>query len=150
MDDLRAKGREEADRLDAEAAKLQERLRALREEAAITERQLAVFREAARLLRSGDAAKSLQRSSQPPRVNSNMVESHRIAISRGRRPERKGAKADPFTAAMHGRGLTLRSLAPLVGVTPTYLSFLRSGKRHPSDEVRARIKAVLGYVWPPA
>ena len=60
--------------------------------------------------------------------------------------ERKGRPESELRAAARKRGLAMKELAALMGVSPGYLSTLATGKRSWSQAMREKAMAVLGEV----
>jgi len=89
----------------------------------------------------------LQPITKSAKVSSDMVASHRIALSQSR--NRKSA--DPFLPAIRARGYTLRSLATALDVSQPTLSAHRKPKGHANSrpiprERAGRIASLTG--WP--
>ena len=57
--------------------------------------------------------------------------------------ERKGRPETEFRAAVKRRGLTMRELANKMGVSPSYLSQVGTGKRPWTPKLREKAMAVL-------
>ena len=58
--------------------------------------------------------------------------------------ERRGRPESELRAAARKKGLTMKELAALMGVSPGYLSTLATGKRPWSQAMREKAMAVLG------
>lgn len=130
-DDARA----EADALDERA---REAIRRGDEDEAVT---LALAAEVAR----GVARRLEERAGLPTRkhsrsVDREMVAAHRIAISTGRT-----AEGDELARAAQAAGMSLRTLAKKVGVSPGLLSRARSGEKGLRRDVADKIQRLTGY-----
>ncbi len=61
----------------------------------------------------------------------------------------RGGKGTPLTLAAHAAGHSLRSLADSCGVSHSYLSQLAIGKRPPTEAIKAKVEALIGWSdWP--
>jgi len=73
------------------------------------------------------------------------MEKDKITI-KAKTGERRGGQESELRAAARERGLTLKELAALMGVTPSHLSQVARGIKPLTANMRARIEAVLGEV----
>jgi hypothetical protein len=134
-------------RLDAEEDQLVSR--ALE----ILARRRAQLKEEERQL-GGDESIALQPITKPAKVMSDMVDSHRVAlsVSRVKRLKRdKGAPDGPFMTAIQAKGFTQATLAQAIGIKQPTLSAHRKPKGDPNSRpiptARAqRIQELTG--WP--
>lgn len=98
--------------------------------------------------RLSELEEALRRVNNHANVNSEMLDVHRLAISRGRsRPKDPTSKQDPFLAALNAAGYSLRGLAAVLGIKPSLLSMWRSPES-PRAIPRAtaeKVETLTGY-----
>ena len=76
----------------------------------------------------------------------NPIQDTTVVARTGNETAPQGKPESELRAAARRRGLTLKQLAPLMGVSYGYLSQVSSGRRHWTQQLREKAMAVLGEV----
>ena len=76
----------------------------------------------------------------------NPIQDTTVDARTGNETAPQGKPESELRAAARRRGLTLKQLAPLMGVSHGYLSQVSSGRRHWTRQLRGKAMEVLGEV----